>query len=64
MQRLTLANAATTLDAPVWTAVAQPIYPDLVIDDIIQSDPSSASAGKDWAGWIPYSGIVCIGGDG
>lgn len=57
------AAAMTTLDAPVWTAEAQPYYSSDP-DDIDASDPSGASAAKDWDGWIPYAGIVCLGGDG
>lgn len=55
--------AVTTLDAPVWTSEAQPYYSSDP-DDIALSDPSGASAAKDWAGWVPYAGIVCLGGDG
>jgi len=41
----------------------QPLYSSDP-DDLALSDPSGASAAKDWAGWLPYAGIVCLGGDG
>ena len=48
---------------PPSPSPVQPLYSSDP-DDLALSDPSGASDAKDWAGWLPYAGIVCLGGDG
>ena len=57
---------ATSMDAQPWTNIRAPVYDDswLGRDDSDASDPAHAQDDKDWPGWLPYSGIVCLHGDG
>lgn len=63
---LTVLFAATSMGAPAWTSERAPIYgPETLLrDDIVLSDPLGLQDNKDWDGWNPYSGIICLNGDG
>jgi hypothetical protein len=54
------------MGAPAWTSVRAPVFgPETLLrDDMVLSDPLGLQSDKDWEGWAPYSGIICLNGDG
>ena len=54
------------MGAPAWTSERSVVYgPETLLrDDIELSDPLGYTRSLTWDGWAPYSGIICLNGDG